>query len=102
MKADPMAVYRGYSSHYGAGLGNVLSGLLRQAVPLVAPALRDVGRSLVSAGARKLHNIIDDKLGGAGQPRPKRRRRPVKKAAAVTRRSVQSKGRSKADIFGTR
>ena len=104
-----MDKYRGYRSDYGAGLGNVLSGLLRQAVPLVAPAVKNLGKTLISAGANKLQNLIEDKLGPYAQPthttpsappsQPRRRRRPVKRKASGLKRTVKRKRRTKADIF---
>lgn len=111
--AAPMAVFRGYRSDYGAGLGNVLSGLLRHAVPLVAPAVKNIGKTLISAGANKLQNLIENKLGPhtrpqpqqqhypAPQPEPYRRRRPVKRRTAGSRRPVKRKRRTKQDIFST-
>ena len=102
-----MAVFKGYRSDYGAGLGNILSGLLRQAVPLVAPAVKNIGQTLISAGANKLSNLIEDKLGPhsraaptAHRP-PAARRRPVKRRPASRRRAVKRKRRTKQDIFST-
>lgn len=105
-----MAVFKGYRSDYGAGLGNVLSGLLRQAVPLVAPAVKNISQKLISAGANKLTNLIEDKLGPHTHqrtytrpaPQPARKpRRPVKRRAASRPRTVKRKRRAKPDIFST-
>lgn len=105
--AGPMAVFKGYRSHYGAGLGNVLSGLLRAAVPIVAPAVKNIGQSLLSAGTNKLQNIIQSTLGGPGAPTqpyvpvppPAPRRRAVKRKVASRRKPVKRRRRNKADIF---
>ena len=101
----PMEVFRGYRSHYGAGLGNVLSGILRHAVPLVAPAVKNIGKTLISAGTNRIQNLIEDKLGPATTiydepPQARRRRRPVKRKATRAHRTVKRKRRSKADILG--
>ena len=103
-------VFRGYQSQYGRGLGNVLSGLLRAAVPIVAPAIKNIGRSLLSAGANRLQNEVESRLGPwESQPLRSmtRRRTPaVKRKRAGSGPSVQKgkkkkKRRGRADIFGT-
>ena len=88
----PMGAFRGYRSHYGAGLGNVLSGILRHAVPLVAPAVKNISKSLINAGTHKLQNLIETKLGPSSSVKRKhvRRVQPVKR-----------KRRTKADIFSS-
>ena len=48
-----LGVYRGYSSQYGAGLGNVLGGVIRAAIPHVAPILKKAGMSAIDYGLRK-------------------------------------------------
>lgn len=101
----PMAVFKGYRSHYGAGLGNILSGLMRQAVPILAPAVKNVGRTLVNVGANRLQNLIQNKLGGQTSPPPqasrrrRKQRKPVKRTAVRRKRPVKRKGRTRADIF---
>ena len=105
----PMRVFQGYPSHYGAGLGNVLSGLFRAAVPIVAPAVKNIGQSLLSAGANKLHNLLEAKLGphvprrtATTTPKPRVvRRKPVKRKAVGRRKTVSRKRRTKADVFGS-
>lgn len=98
-----LPVFRGYNSHYGAGLGNVLGGIMRKAIPLVAPMLRSVGKKLVKAGAHKLLGAID----ATGPPTyhppppPPRRKKPLKRRVVGTRRSVKPRKRRKVDIFST-
>ena len=95
-----MAVFRGYRSQYGAGLGNVLSGLLRQAVPLVAPAVKNIGKTLISAGANKLQDVIRSKLGpstpsyeqqldGYAPRRRRKRKLPIKRKTIRRKRPVK-------------
>ena len=92
-----LPVFRGYNSHYGAGLGNVLGGIMRKAIPLVAPMLRSVGKKLVKAGAHKLLGVIDST---ASTTRPTHKR-PLKRRPVSRRRPVRANKRRKADIFST-
>jgi len=100
----PMAVFRGYKSHYGAGLGNVLSGILRHAVPIFAPAIKNVGKTLVNAGANRLQHMIENTLGKppSTTTRERSRTRKVKRPPTARRRPVKKRKRTKADIFSTR
>ena len=49
-----MSYYKGYRSQRGYGLGNVLGGILRAAIPIVGRTLKgaakSAGRSLLSSG----------------------------------------------------
>ena len=47
-----MEVYRG---HYGEGLGNVIAGVARSAIPLMAPMVKRLGSSLIDKGLRTLY-----------------------------------------------
>ena len=79
-----------YSVQRGRGLGGVLTGLGRIAVPLVAPILKSVGRRLLLKGV--------EALGGGGG----RARRPARKGKRPRRNvggSVRKKARTKRDIF---
>ena len=107
----PMNVFRGYRSDYGAGLGNIFTGLLRAAVPLFAPAVKSIGKTLVSAGTSRIQNIIRDKIAPSNiqqppmatttvpQQPPRKRRRTVKRKPARRKRPVARRSRTKADIF---
>lgn len=65
-----MDVYRG---QYGRGLGGVLAGIARTAVPFILPTLKAVGRSLLLKGAAAL----DDSTSEPPKARPlKRLKRP--------------------------
>ena len=104
-----MPVFKGYQSQYGRGLGNVLSGLLRAAVPIVGPVIKNIGRSLLSAGANRLQNEVESRLGPwEDRPlrsAPKTRRTKVVKrkrtnaASSVRKRKKKTRGRT--DIFET-
>ena len=68
-------VYHGYSSQYGSGLGNVLGGVLRAAVPHIAPLVKAAGHRLLDAGI----NAIERRVTGR-EPTPYRQRgRAVKR-----------------------
>lgn len=53
-----MSYYKGYMSQRGHGLGNVLGGILRAAIPIVGKTLKGVakstGRSLLRSGLQTL------------------------------------------------
>ena len=120
-----MPVYRGYSSQYGAGLGNVLGGIFRAAVPILSPLLKSAGKQLLRTGARVGGNLMDrgvnyldsrlDRLPGGDTevhtppPRRRKQRRPqrrprsgavVKRVASRSGNAVRKKKRTKRDILG--
>ena len=53
-----MNVYRGYASQYGHGLGNVLGGVARAALPIVKNIAKQAGAQLLDSGI----NYIQKKL----------------------------------------
>ena len=101
-----MPVYTGYASQHGYGLGNVLGGLVRSAIPFIMPAVKDAGKQLLREGVntiqkRILHDNKQKKPTVAiKDKRPKKRKNtntiaPQSKKAKTRRRVV---GRSR-DIF---
>ena len=91
-----LPVFRGYNSQYGSGLGNVLGGIMRMAVPLIAPVVKRLGKSLVRAGAGRLERVIDDLGGSAAESQPARRRvvrRPVKRRRLAPTGSFKQKAK---------
>jgi|SaaInl33SG_5_DNA_1037386.scaffolds.fasta_scaffold00699_4 hypothetical protein len=74
-----------YRSQYGRGIGGVLSGLMRQAVPFILPALKSVGKKALKAGGRALLARGVQALEGTAS-RPRKRRRAVKPKRVVKRR----------------
>ena len=50
MIGHAMPVYQGYSSQYGRGLGNVLGGLVRAAMPIVTKLAKTAGAKLLNTG----------------------------------------------------
>ena len=94
-------VYRGYSSQYGAGLGNVLGGLVRMAiprlfkaaVPMLAPMVKRGAHSLVNHGIDALSNRFTDGTPQRKRPRPPpkrvaRRKKPVKRNGPLRKKSL--------------
>lgn len=111
-RSAPMEVFRGYRSDYGAGLGNIFTGLLRAAVPIIAPAVKNIGKTLVTAGSNRLSHIIKNKLDpgnmtAVATPPPTRTSRPRKrKRTPISKRPRKKKPfargrRTKADIFSS-
>lgn len=50
MIGHSMPVFQGYSSQYGHGLGNVLGGLVRSAMPIVGKIAKSAGAQLLETG----------------------------------------------------
>lgn len=73
-------VYQGYASQYGHGLGNVLGGVARAALPIVKSIAKKAGAQLLDQGI----NFVQDKI-------LKRKRKPVKRATST--RPAQHKRR---------
>ena len=122
-------VYRGYSSQYGAGLGNVLGGLIRSAVPFFTPLIKSAGKHLLTKGLSAGHKLLDTgasrltdrflapaaaaaaassasprrnaQLYAAPPPPQKRRKKPVKRRGTTLAGPVRKKKRTKRDIFTT-
>lgn len=86
-----MTPFTVYSSQYGRGLGGILSGLSRVAIPLILPMLKSVGRSLLLKGA--------EALTPAPNPVINRPRRGIKRMRAASSVPVRDKKRYKQDIL---
>ena len=61
MNGSGLPVYKGYASQYGHGLGNVLGGLVRSAIPLVAPLVKSAGKELLLKGAKTVQRTLRSK-----------------------------------------
>ena len=53
MIGHALPVFQGYSSQYGHGLGNVLGGVFRAAVPFFSKLAKKTGPKLIAKLARK-------------------------------------------------
>ena len=99
MRGGDLDVFSGYHSQRGGGLGNVLAGLARRAIPLIAPVLKNVGKKLVVRGASHLNDVIRDRLGDGAPAPPRKRKRSSKRRNTAVKASVRPKKRSRKDIF---
>jgi len=77
-------VYRGYASQYGHGLGNVLGGIIRAALPMVKNVAKSAGKHLLRSGL----SIVGKGLGGGGggRRRTRKRKRTVSRPAGRPRK----------------
>ena len=84
MIGHALPVFRGYSSQYGHGLGNVLGGVLRAAIPFVGKLARKAGTQLVDTGIDYLQrNLLKRKASSAPKLPAKRRKiRQVKRVVS--------------------
>ena len=56
-----MNVYQGYASQYGHGLGNVLGGVVRAALPIVKNIAKKAGAQLLDSGINYIQRQIKKK-----------------------------------------
>ena len=90
-------VYHGGELQYGHGLGNLLGGLFRSAIPLLKKGATALGKTALEAGA----DIVDDVLSGQNvKSSVKKRARQAgrnlgNKAVKVARTSLSQKGGGK-------
>lgn len=58
-----MSYYKGYMSQHGYGLGNVLGGIFRAAIPIMGKTFKGVaksaGKSILKSGLRALKNTAN-------------------------------------------
>ena len=88
MRGEALPAFSGYNSQYGRGVGNILAGVARRAVPYALPLLKKAGAKLLDFGLRKLGDTVSPK------PRPPRRaikRRTPARRPSVVRRSATRK-----------
>ena len=97
-----MDYFQGARYQRGSGLGSILSGLVRSAVPMVMPGLKAVGKEVLKGGLNVLGDVVQGRdsikqatkrrfVEGATNllrpPPPRRRRRTIKRAHVKGRRS---------------
>ena len=94
-----MNVYQGYASQYGHGLGNVLGGVARVALPMIKTIARKAGDQLLDTGIdfiqRKIGKRKTVKRATSRSTQHKRRRPPGKAVRKSTRK------RKPRDIFSS-
>jgi len=57
-------VYRGYASQYGHGLGNVLGGIVRAALPMMKNVAKNAGKRLLHSGLRYAAQNLGNRVRG--------------------------------------
>ena len=92
-----MNVYKGYASQYGHGLGNVLGGVARVALPIVKNIAKKAGAQLLDSGINYIQRKISKKKPAkrttSRSTKHKRRNPPGKPVRRSTRK------RKPRDIF---
>ena len=110
MIGHALPVFQGYSSQYGHGLGNVLGGVMRAAIPFVSKLAKKAGAQLLNTGIDYLqHNLSKRKREGSRPPAKRRRKKTkrvalqpllIKRAAPTAAKIIRSKKpRRREDIF---
>lgn len=94
-----MEVYRG---HYGEGLGNVIAGVARSAIPLMAPMVKRLGSSLIDKGLRTLYHAVGGTPPPAKRPRRSARGPPARRPGSAAARGPGSGSRGTVKKAGTR
>lgn len=56
-----LPVFRGDIRQDGFGLGAILGGLLRQAVPVLKPMVKSLAKTALRTGSRVLSDVVDNK-----------------------------------------
>ena len=72
-----MNVYQGYASQYGHGLGNVLGGVARAALPIVRNIAKKAGAQLLDTGINYIQSQFKKK-----QPAKRATSRTVKRTTS--------------------
>ena len=112
MIGHSLPVFRGYSSQFGYGLGNVLGGVMRAAIPIVGKLAKKAGTQLLDTGIGYLQDrLLKRKVTSAPKlPAKRRKTRQVKRVVSRLSKShkrrlpgkakvSRSKPRRKGDIF---
>ena len=87
-----MPVYRGYSSQYGHGLGNVLGGMVRAAIPIMGNLAKKAGARLLDSGLDYIQtNLRKRPASTAGLEARRRKTKRVKRPALHPRVNKRKK-----------
>lgn len=73
MIGHSIPVYQGYASQYGHGLGNVLGGLIRSALPIVGKIAKSAGTQLLETGVDYVKKKLKRKRATSSSVRPTKR-----------------------------
>ena len=92
MIGHAVPVYRGYSSQYGYGLGNVLGGMVRAAIPIVGNLAKKAGAQLLDTGLDYLQQKVRKRTASnAGLEARRRKTKRVKRPALHPRKNKKKK-----------
>lgn len=78
-------VYTGYASQYGHGLGNVLGGLVRSAMPFVGKIARSAGNQLLETGLDFVSKKLKKRKASHSLPRKRKKSKQVKRTISHPR-----------------
>ena len=84
MIGHAMPVYRGYATQQGHGIGNVLSGLARFALPVIGKVARAAGSKLLESGL----DYVSSKL----KPKRVKRVKRIKRSTSHPKVTHKRKG----------
>ena len=56
-----LPVFRGEIRQDGFGIGNLLGGLIRQAIPVLKPMVKSLAHTALKTGGRVLSDVVDSK-----------------------------------------
>lgn len=123
MIGHALPVYRGYASQYGYGLGNVLGGLVRSALPMIGNIAKSAGAKLLKTGLdaagnaliKRTHSRVSKKRKASQAPKSNKKRKfhHAKRSTSHTKivhkrktppgqsvsRAVKAKAKKPRDIF---
>lgn len=102
MRGGAVPVYRGYSSQYRAGLGNVLGGLVRAAVPKITPLLSKGAHSLLNFGLTQANENAHHLLQKVLNKGTNKVREAVHLPAVYPSAPVKRKRKSRTQSFSSR
>ena len=88
MIGHSIPVYQGYASQYGHGLGNILGGLVRSAIPIVGKIAKATGTQLLETGLNYISKKIKKRKASSHAPTVRKR----SKTKHVNRTISQPKG----------
>ena len=86
-----LPVYQGYASQYGHGLGNILGGVMRQALPWIGKIAKEVGTKLLESGVNYASKRISKRKAAELEQRrqkTKRVKRPASRPRIAHKRKV--------------
>ena len=94
-----LPVYQGYASQRGYGLGNVLGGIVRAAIPFIKPIAKSAGREILLAGAKKIQRKLKQQKGVKRAVSKRKNMLRDRKIPPGKRAGSKKKSKTPRDIF---